>query len=485
MNKPEPETAGWRDILTPRYVMPLALVCLSVWLHAADSLLVATMMPAMVAEIGGANLISWTVALYEIGSIVAAAASGLLAVRYGLRLPMTGAALLFALGCIVSAVAPTMWVVLVGRLMQGLGGGGLVALAFVAVGLLFPRRLTGRAMAAISTLWGMSAFLGPLIGGLFVEYGSWRGGFWVFGAKALVLAGWILVKGRVAAEASGVRIGPGERLTETFPIMRLACLAAGVILIAWSGLERDWIRTLAFMSLGFASLGLFLRLDARSKNNRLLPKSAISLRDPVGSGLTMLMCFTIATIAISVYGPLLIATLHGASALVGGYVIACSSIGWTVMAIAVAGLGERHARKMIAIGMILLCISIPGFVYAVPNGPVWLVAVFAFLEGAGFGMAWVFILGRVTSLAGPGETERVAAAMPTIQRLGYAIGAAYVGVVANVAGIENLGDRDAILFAARSIFIAGLPIAAIGLVATWRFVRPGLSSSSIRGEAAK
>lgn len=481
MDKPEPETAGWRDILTPHYFTPLALVCLSVWLHAADSLLVATMMPAMVAEIGGANLISWTVALYEIGSIVAAAASGLLAIRHGLRAPMIAAALLFALGCITSAVAPDMWIVLVGRLMQGLGGGGLVALAFVAVGLLFPKRLTGRAMAAISTLWGMSAFLGPLIGGLFVEYGTWRGGFWVFGAKALVLAGWILVKGGVATPAA--RAGSGAPVSETFPILRLACLGAGVILIAWSGLERDWARTLVFMSLGFASLGLFLRLDASSKNNRLLPKTAISLQDPVGSGLTMLFCFTVATIAISVYGPLLLARLHGASALVGGYVLACSSIGWSIMAVAVAGFGERHGRRLIAIGMILLTVSIPGFLYSVPNGPVWLVAAFALLEGAGFGMAWVFILGRVTSLAGPGETERVAAAMPTIQRLGYAIGAAYVGVVANIAGIENLGDRDAILSAARAIFIAGAPLAILGLVATWRFVRavpPRLSSEQER-----
>lgn len=469
MNKPEPETAEWRDILKPRYVTPLALVCLAVWLHAADSLLVATMMPAMVAEIGGATLISWTVALYEIGSIIAAAASGLLAVRHGLRLPMMAAALLFALGCIASAVAPNMWIVLVGRLMQGVGGGGLVALAFVAVGLLFPKRLIGRAMAAISTLWGMSAFLGPLIGGLFVEYGSWRGGFWVFGAKALVLAGWILLKGGAATH--GERTGPGAPAPETFPVLRLTCLAAGVVMIAWSGLERDWFRTLAFMCLGFASLGLFLHLDAGSKDNRLLPKSAISLRDPVGSGLTMILCFTIATIAISVYGPLLLATLHGASALVGGYVIACSSVGWSVMAVAVAGYGERHARRLIGIGMILLTVSIPGFLYSVPNGPVWLVAAFALLEGAGFGMAWVFILGRVTSLAGPGETERVAAAMPTIQRLGYAIGAAYVGVVANIAGIESLGDRDTVLNAARAIFVAGVPFVIFGLIATWRFVR--------------
>ncbi|MDE0253564.1 MAG: MFS transporter, partial [Rhodospirillaceae bacterium] len=90
----------------------LILVCAGVWLHAADSLLVATMLPALVAEIGGEALIGWTVSLYEIGTILTGAASGLLAARYGVRLPMTIAAAAFAAGCAISALAPSMWVVL-------------------------------------------------------------------------------------------------------------------------------------------------------------------------------------------------------------------------------------------------------------------------------------------------------------------------------------------------------------------------------------
>ncbi|HIC79966.1 MAG TPA: MFS transporter, partial [Kiloniellaceae bacterium] len=90
----EHSAVPWRDVFTRVYGPSLALVCLGVWLHAADALLVSTMMPAIVAEIGGIRLIAWTVALYEIGSIVAGAASGLLALRLGTRRPMTAAACL-------------------------------------------------------------------------------------------------------------------------------------------------------------------------------------------------------------------------------------------------------------------------------------------------------------------------------------------------------------------------------------------------------
>ena len=146
---------GWSENLNRAYASRLILVCLGVWLHAADSLIVATMLPSVVAEIGGKALVTWTSVLYEVGSIVAGTASGLVA-------------LTFAAGCLISAAAPTMEILLAGRLLQGLGGGGLTAMSFIATATLFPARLTARVMAAISALWGASAFLGPLIGGTFV-----------------------------------------------------------------------------------------------------------------------------------------------------------------------------------------------------------------------------------------------------------------------------------------------------------------------------
>lgn len=465
----EQTAVPWRDVLTRAYGPSLALVCLGVWLHAADALLVSTMMPAIVAEIGGIRLIAWTVALYEIGSIVAGAASGLLALRLGTRRPMTAAACLFAAGCALSALAPEMWVLLAGRLLQGLGGGGLMALSFVSVGLLFPRRLVARVMGAVSTIWAVSAFLGPLIGGLFVEFASWRLGFWFFAVQAVLLALWI------AARRESSRRPLEQRAETRFPVFRLMWLSAGVVSIAYAGIEITALRTPAFVALGVVCFVVFLRLEAARGGNRLLPQRPIGLGSPLGAALTMILCFTAATIALSIYGPLIMTRLHGAPILVAGYILALEAVAWAVVAALLSGAPERRDPALIVTGMALVSLSIAGLAYSVSQGPLWLIAAFAMLQGAGFGMAWTFILRRATALAPPGEVERTAAAIPTVQRLGYALGAAFAGIVANAAGIaaEN-GPQppgDALAFAAAAIFLACLPLAALGLLAATRFVR--------------
>lgn len=460
---------GWRAILTPQHAANLAVVCLGVWLHAADSLLVATMLPTIVADIGGSALIAWTIALYQVGTIVAGAASALLALRRGVRASMAGAAVLFAIGCVVSAMAPTMPVMLAGRLMQGLGGGGLVALAFVSVSILFPRPLIPRVIAAISALWGLSAFMGPLVGGLFVELGFWRGGFWVFAAQAFLLAILIPLLVRDAGEPERNR----EALArERLPWRRLAVLSAGIVAVAAAGIDVGPWRSPLFVGLGLGLLVWFLALDAGRGNDRLLPRRPISLRHPVGAGLTMIIAFFAAAVPIAVYGPLLIIGLHGASALVAGYVIACSSIGWTLAAVVVAGLAERHDRTMVLIGMLVISASVVAFLIVVPIGPVWLIAMVALAEGAGFGMAWTFILRRMTALAEPGEQERAASALPTLQAFGLAIGAAYVGILANAAGLVDQAGPSVLTSVSYWLFAGCLPLAALGLVACACFLRP-------------
>lgn len=129
---------SWREFLTGGHTASLFLVSLAVMLHAADSLIVATMLPSIVADINGASLVGLSVSLYEMGSIVAGAASAILTMRIGLRHPMALAAGMFGLGCLLSAVSPTMALFLVGRTMQGLGGGGMVAMCFIAISVLFP-----------------------------------------------------------------------------------------------------------------------------------------------------------------------------------------------------------------------------------------------------------------------------------------------------------------------------------------------------------
>lgn len=457
-------SVSWRALLTGPHAAALALICLSVWLHSADSLMVATMLPSIVAEVGGAALVGWSVSLYEIGSIIAGSASALLTMRYGLRKPMICAASLFAAGCLVSALSHSMPLVLTGRLLQGLGGGGLVALGFVAAGVIFPRSHTARVMAAISTLWGVSAFIGPLIAALFVEYANWRWGFAFFGLQAVALALLIALR----PEPENAR-GTGE--AGRFPLKRLALLSAGIVLVASAGVEIGPLRTPALMIAGLACLAMFLWLDGRGGKSRLLPRAAFDPRHPTGAALLMILCLSMATIAITAFGPLLITAIHDAPPLAVGYIIVCSSVGWTLTAILVSGSPERYDRFFIALGMGLVCLSIPGFLYAVPRGPLWLIAMMAALEGGGFGMAWTFILRRCTALAAPDEVQRVSGAIPTVQRAGYALGAVVIGMVANATGFLDLQREGSAATVSNWVFIACIPFAMIGLWAMVMFLR--------------
>lgn len=455
---------GWSEILNRTYASRLLLVCLGVWLHAADSLIVATMLPSIVSEIGGRALVAWTSALYEIGSIIAGATSGLIALKSGVRRPMAIAAVTFAAGCLISAAAPSMEILLAGRLFQGLGGGALTAMSFIATATLFPARLTARVMAAISALWGASAFLGPLIGGTFVTYSTWRMGFVFFGAQAVLLAAFVLL-GLQVKERPSNGDSPGR-----IPLLRLAILSMGVVFIAYSGIEVTATGTPLYLAAGFAFLGAFLWIDGRNPTNRLLPRRPFDPRTALGAALLMVLTMNIATMGLTTYGPLLMTSIHGTSALTAGYVVAAVAIGWTGAAIIVSGAPERYDPVLIAVGMLLVAVSLVGLIYAVPNGPIWLIAIFATMEGVGYGTAWTFIIRRSRRLTPTDDLERLSGGLPTVSRLGIALGASVSGILANAAGFADAPTADQLDNVAFMLFAGTLPIALISLVAMVRFV---------------
>lgn len=455
---------AWREVLNRKYASPLLLVCLGVWLHAADGLIVATMMPSIVAEIGGEAFVAWSIALYEIGSIVAGATGALLVLRLGVRQPMFLAASVFALGCLVSAAAPAMQILLTGRLLQGIGGGGMTALAFIATARLFPAKLTPRVMAAISVLWGASAFLGPVIGGFFTTYSTWRMGFVFFAIQAIFLAIWVMFGSRVTEPRAK------SKDDNSIPVRRLALLSIGILLIAYAGIEVTAFRTPVLLLMGLGTLTSFVILDARSPANRILPKQAFNLRSPVGAALLMVFSINVATMGLSAYGPLLMVIIHDTPPIVAGYVLACVALGWTVSAFIVSGAPEQHDPYYVAGGLMLICLSVAGMIYSVPNGPVGLIATFATIEGIGYGSSWTFVLRRSKRLAALGDVERLSGALPTVGRVGFAVGASVTGVLANAAGFSHTGSADAARSVARTIFTGSFPFALLALIAMACFV---------------
>jgi MFS family permease len=148
--------SGWVALLTPEWIPSLAVLLGGVLLHSMNVLLVATMLPSIVAEVGGAALMSWPTTAYLACSIVAATCTGLATAAVGPGRAFAGGALVYCVGTLLCAFAPAMGQVIAGRFVQGGGGGLLSAVAYVVVRGTFPESLWPRVFALLASVWSIS-----------------------------------------------------------------------------------------------------------------------------------------------------------------------------------------------------------------------------------------------------------------------------------------------------------------------------------------
>src|SRR5579864_8687779 len=125
---------SWSDFLADGRAARVALICLGVWLNAADSMVTTTIMPTIGRALGGYAYFSWATAAYMVGAILSGATAARLSARIGLRNAMIAAGLITAGGCVVSAFAPDMIVLVSGRWVQGLGAGWILGACYAAIG---------------------------------------------------------------------------------------------------------------------------------------------------------------------------------------------------------------------------------------------------------------------------------------------------------------------------------------------------------------
>ena len=231
----------------------------------------------------------------------------------------------------------------------------MISLSFVATQRYFPTRIWPQLMAILSVVWGISAFGGPLFGGLVDTFLTWRWAFGIFAVAALIFAAASLVvlRDEKPAENSDV---PGN-----FPWLALACLAAGVMAIAAAGVETRMQIAMALIAFGFAGVFLFFRLDARSGHSRLFPTATFNPRTTIGSGMIMVAALSVSTCSFGFYGPLLLAGLHDFTPLTTGLIIASESIAWSILSILVATASARYEPLIVTGGAIMVTAGIAGF----------------------------------------------------------------------------------------------------------------------------
>src|SRR6202045_4016786 len=163
---------------------------LAMFLASLDQTIVATSLSTMAQELNGWTLMSWVVSAYLVASTITTPIYGRLSDIYGRRLVLLASIGLFVGASVLCALSQTMPQLIGARILQGLGGGGLRSVSQAAIADIIPPRERGRYQGFLSSVMGISMVLGPVLGGLFVDYLSWHWIFWInipFGLVALAL----------------------------------------------------------------------------------------------------------------------------------------------------------------------------------------------------------------------------------------------------------------------------------------------------------
>jgi EmrB/QacA subfamily drug resistance transporter len=416
---------GTGDSLAHRRPVLIGLM-LSMGLTAMDGTIVATAIPSIVRDLGGFSLFPWVFSIYLLAQAATIPVYGKLADLYGRKPVLMLGAGIFLLGSALSGLSWGMVPLIVFRGIQGLGAGAIQPIATTVVGDLYTVQERARVQGLLSSVWGISAILGPTIGGLLVQYVSWH---WIFyinlplGAAALVAVGTylheVLERRRHRIDYAGSIL-----LTVGMVLIILELLEAGVAWPWWS-----W-RTAEVLGPGLVLLGAFLAVE-RTAAEPVLPLWVFQRRALVTANLGSFVVGLL-TIGLSSFLPTFVQGVQGGTPLVAGFALAVQSIGWPL---ASAFSGRIYLRigfqRTALLGTFFTVLSGLAFVALRPTSVPVETGGASFLMGIGLGLMSTSIIVAVQAMVGWNRRGVVTGANMFTRMLGSALGAAIYGGLLN------------------------------------------------------
>ena len=465
MNESPAGTASWSQLLRRPHLGTVVALAGAVAVFATNNYVTSSLLPSVLADIGGERYFAWTATAFLVASVFAALLISRILSRFGIRNAILLGLTVFAAGSALCTVSPSIWFLLLGRLVQGLGGGLMSGLALATMRMVLPERLWGRMLVVISLMWAIGNVGGPALGGVFAQLGEWRLGF----ATMLVAA--------VALAVVAVRSLPGTRGTEApepLPTGSLLIVTAGVAAVSVASIVPKGVPTALMIALGAALVVAFLGRERRA-DNRILPASTYARGATLRWYYLGVAGLTVGLTA-ETFVPLFGQRLAGLSPLGAGFLGSAISMGWSVAQIVTNDVsGERAMRRLrvIAPGVVALGLGLTAVAQRDHAGggviAVWVVTLF--VAGAGIGMGFArFAFPVMTSSDDPVEATKAAAGLNVVQVISTAFGSAIGGVLVNLGAPSDLHS-------ARLLYGGLAVLALLGVAAGARTVRVGRPQS--------
>lgn len=418
---------------------------------AFETLAVATILPAVVDDLGGLHLYGWAFSAFLLTQLVGIVVAGLLADERGPVVPFVCGVLLFALGLLVGGFAPSMTILIAGRALQGLGGGAISAVAYVAIGRGYAESAKPRMLALLSTAWVVPGLVGPALSGIMAEGLGWRSVF-------LALAPLPLLTGFLAVPALR-RMGAGTPA----PDARARTMSA-IVLAVGAGLTLAGIGLATLLpAIALTAVGLTLTIPAL---RRLLPPGTMRAAPGLPATIATMGLLNLAFFGVDVYVPLALVEVRGTTVPFAGLALTAATMTWTAGSWIQARTADVITRRMTArVGIVLLGLAfVLTMAVLFPSTPLLVGIVGWAIAGLGMGLAFTTLSLTMLEQAAPGEEGEAAASLNLATVLGSGFGAGIGGAL--IAVMQSQGEP-----LARTLLLQDgvmLAVAVVALVAAQR-----------------
>lgn len=448
-----------------------------VLLVAFEATAVGTAMPVAARDLHGLGLYAFGFSGYFTTSLFAMVVSGQWCDRRGPLAPLATGIAAFAAGLVVSGTAGAMPVFVLGRAVQGLGGGLVIVALYVVVGLAYPERLRPAVMASFAASWVVPSIVGPLVSGTVTEQLGWR---WVFLAipvlVALPLAVMLPALRRTAAYAAPRDPAAPARM-DGRRIGLAALLACGAVLLQYAGQD---LRPLAVVP---ALAGAALLVPAAL---RLLPRGTFRAARGLPTIVLMRGLASGTFAAAETFIPLMLVTQRGLSPTLAGLSLAGGGLTWALGSYLQSRPRFEPVReRLVQVGMLLTAGAIAVVPLALDHAvPTAVVAVAWCAGGMGMGMTISTLTVLMLRVSGPEDTGTNSAALQVGDALANVVLVGAAGSVfaalggGSVAPAVHTAARAASHPAAFAAVFLPAAALALGAAAVSRRLRPGSTPSA-------